>query len=487
MSLFLGIDVGTQGAKAVAYDDEENRVVARGAFPFELDTPRPGAAEQDPPIWIAGVDFVLAQVLADRAVDSRAVRGVGVSGQQHGFVALDEAEQVIRPAKLWCDTETAAEAEELSAALGHTIPAGFTASKILWLARHEPQHFARLRQVLLPHDYVNLHLCGRAVMEAGDASGTGFFDPVARTFDVRAMAAVHDSLADRLPPLVSHDAPIGELRPDLARKLGLPSGVAVAPGSGDNMMSAIGAGAVREDVVVASLGTSGTLFRYSRQPVVDPGGEIAPFCDATGAWLPLLCTMNCTTVTEEVRDAFGKSHEELTALAEDEPAGAGGLVFLPYLAGERVPNWPQASAALLGLRPGSLRPGLLYRAAMEGATLALRHGYQRILESGPPARELRLVGGGSNNPLWRQIVADVLSLPAGCPEEPESAALGAAIQAAAVTSGVPVAEFVEGHPTPMRGEAIPPDAVRARSYAALAEEFDAAGQLLFASREAGRS
>nr|MBC8329061.1 xylulokinase [Planctomycetota bacterium] len=383
MALFLGLDAGTQGAKALVYDAEAGRVVGRGASAYGLLPARePGEAEQHPYTWVEGVEAAIAQALADPAVDARAIRGLAVSGQQHGFVALDERGEVLRPAKLWCDTSTAAEAAELSRTLGRPLPAGYTASKVLWLKRHEPEHFARLRTALLPHDYLNLHFTGTAVAEAGDASGTGYFDPERREWDARAANAIDAGLLAMLPPLIGPDQPAGRIRPELAARLGLPEDLLVAPGSGDNMMSALGAGAVADGVLVMSLGTSGTLFARSPRPVIDPEGQIAPFCDATGAWLPLLCTMNCTTVTEEVRAAFGLGLDELTALAEAVPPGCDGLSFLPYLAGERSPDWPRASGVLHGLRAGGLRPGPLFRAAMEGASFALLLGHERLRRFG---------------------------------------------------------------------------------------------------------
>src|SRR5215475_11415856 len=312
MSLFLGFDVGTQGTKGVLLDVEPGTVIARAAAHYGLiEGLPPGAAEQDPEVWIAAVRDVAAQLLAAVPGAAARVAGVGVAGQQHGLVVLDEARRVIRPAKLWCDTSTAAEAAELSTALHRHIPVGYTASKILWLRRAEEKNWRRVKSVLLPHDFLNERLTGQPAMEAGDASGTGFFDPVRRTFDEEVMRWIDARLPDLIPPLIEAGEPAGRLSPSGAALLGLREGVPVSAGGGDNMGSAIGSGATRAGVVVCSLGTSGTVFTYSDRPVVDPEGLIAPFCDSTGGWLPLLCVMNCTNVTEEVRAAFGA-------------AGAGG-------------------------------------------------------------------------------------------------------------------------------------------------------------------
>jgi xylulokinase len=480
MALFLGLDAGTQGAKALVWDAEAGRVLGRGAASYGLLPARePGEAEQHPWTWVEGVEAAIAQALADPGVDAGAIRGLAVSGQQHGCVVLDEEGEVVRPAKLWCDTSTAAEAAELAGALGRPLPAGYTASKLLWLKRREPEHFARVRRVLLPHDYLNLHFSGEAVAEAGDASGTGYFDPERREWDARAAAAIDDGLLARLPRLVGPDEPVGRVRPELAARLGLPEDLLVAPGSGDNMMSALGAGAVREGVLVMSLGTSGTLFGRAERPVIDPEGAIAPFCDAAGAWLPLLCTMNCTTVTEEVRAAFGLPLEELTAAAAEVAPGCDGLRFLPYLAGERSPDWPHASGVLHGLRPGGLRPGPLFRAAMEGAAFALLLGHERLRRFGVEADELRVVGGASRNPVWRRVLADAFQLPLRFPVEAESAALGAAMQAAAVWSKQPVAAFVSAQEPPMSEERVKPDAGARAAYAAAFDDFRRLGRELF--------
>jgi len=477
VALHLGVDVGTQGTKALVYDSEVGAVVGRGGKSYGLlEGLAAGACEQDPSTWVEAVREAVRAALT--GLDASAVKGIGVSGQQHGFVALDSAHEVIRPAKLWCDTETAPEAEELSRETGVPTPAGFTASKILWLKRHEPESFSRLAHVLLPHDYINLVLTGELAMECGDASGTGFFDPLTRAFSEERMAAIDDGLAAWVPELIQPDQAVGGLREEWAGEWGLQAGIPVAPGSGDNMMSAIGSGAVRPGVLVMSLGTSGTLFAQSEHAVVDPAGEIAAFCDATGHWMPLLCTLNCTTATEEVRAGTGLEHEALTALAGEVAPGCEGVSFLPFLAGERTPDWPHASGSLLGLREGSLRPGLLYRAAIEGATFALAAGVDRLRDLGVEADELRLVGGGSKNGLWRQVVADVTGLAVRLPLEPESAALGGALQSLALSSDASLIGALREVDVPLEPEVIEPvESARGSYEEALARHLDRAESL----------
>jgi xylulokinase len=480
--LVLGLDVGTQGTKALLLDPESGEVVARAGSAYGLLPDLPdGAAEQHPDTWIDGIRSAARAVL-DRAARGR-IAAVGVSGQQHGLVVLDEQLAVVRPAKLWCDTSTAPEAAELSQRLGRPVPTGYTASKILWLARHEPAAWARVRHVLLPHDYVNLRLTGRLAMEAGDASGTGLFDPTVRCFvDERELASVDERLPAMLPPLIEAGTAVGTLTQAGAALLGLREGLPVATGSGDNMCSALGSGATRPGVVVCSLGTSGTVFTYSERPVVDPAGLIAPFCDATGGWLPLLCVMNCTNVTEEVRAAFPGSAgadglDALTQAAQDVPPGCDGLLWLPYLQGERVPDLPGARGVLSGLRPGSLRPGMLFRAAVEGVCLNLGWGVERLRALGVRVDAVRVVGGGANNPLWRRILADVLAAPVTHLVEPESAALGAAIQAAwtlrRLAGEAVSADEVAAPCIALTDRVDEPDSARVATYAELSERFRA--------------
>jgi xylulokinase len=439
MSLYIGIDSGTQSVKAVVLDLEAGKAIAEARAPHALIGGLPvGHMEQHPQEWAAAMDAVITEVAAK--IDRTRVRGIGVSGQQHGFVPLDERGEVIRPAKLWCDTSTAPECALLTKKIGGDKAAlqksgllflpGFTAPKILWLKRHEPANYARLRHALLPHDYLNFHLTGNYFMEFGDASGTALMDVRKRTWSSAAINAIDKNLADWLPPLSASHAAAGTLRPALAAKYGLSPEVIVSAGGGDNMMGAIGTGNVAPGVVTASFGTSGTIYASASKPVVDPAGEIAAFCSSSGGWLPLLCTMNVTTVTEQVRALFGHDHAALNAAVAAAPAGAGGLVLLPYLAGERTPNVPDGSGVLLGLTNQNFSSGHIARAAMEGVTLGMNYGLRRLAALGVKAKEIRVTGGGAKSPVWRQIMADIFGVPVVAMVEDEGAALGGALQAA---------------------------------------------------------
>ncbi|KYH41254.1 MAG: hypothetical protein AYL32_006770 [Candidatus Bathyarchaeota archaeon B26-2] len=437
---FIGVDNGTQSTKAVIVDGETGSVVGKASESYGLiEGLPPGHKEQDPSVWIKALKRTVRRALKSAKINPHDVKAIGVSGQQHGFVPLDGSGEVIRPAKLWNDTSTIKECNYLIRRLGgkkmvirligNTVPPGFTASKILWLKRHEPENYARLRTVLLPHDYLNFYLTGRQVMEYGDASGTALMDVRTRRWCKKIIEVIDPKLEERLPPLQGSDMPAGTLRREAAEALGLPEGVLVSAGGGDNMMSAIGTGNTREGIVTASLGTSGTIFAYSRVPVVDPEGEIAAFCDSTNAWLPLLCTMNVTVATEFVRSIFGWSHEELTEAVEKVPAGSDGLVLLPYFEGERTPNVPEGTGVYFGLNSRTFEKAHMARAAMEGATLGMNYGLNRMRALGIKPEEIRLTGGGSRNRAWRQIAADVFNVEVVCPKIDEGAAYGAALQA----------------------------------------------------------
>jgi xylulokinase len=300
--------------------------------------------------------------------------------------------------------------------------------------------------VLLPHDYLNYWLTGNLFMEFGDASGTALLDVRRRTWSRDAINAIDPKLAGWLPPLSGSHEAAGTLKPELARRYGFSSEAVVSAGGGDNMMGAIGTGNVTPGVVTASFGTSGTIYAYASKPVVDPVGEIAAFCSSTGGWLPLLCTMNVTTVTEHMRALLGQDFAALDAAVAATPPGSGGLVLLPYLAGERTPNVPEGSGVLLGLNPQTFASGHLARAAMEGVTMGMNYGLRRLAQLGVKAKEIRVTGGGAKSPVWRQLMADIFGVPVVAMVEDEGAALGGALQAAwcvAIREGNPKAKLTD--------------------------------------------
>ena len=437
---FVGVDVGTQSVKALVLEGSSGRVVGRGSRGVRMVEGLPrGHMEQRPQDWFQAAVEAVREAVGRSGVEPGEVRGLGVSGQQHGLVALGEGGRVVRPAKLWNDTSTWEECrmlhealggpEGLIALVGNPALPGYTAPKVLWLKRHEPTNYERTRAILLPHDYLNYRLTGVAAMEYGDASGTLLMDVRSREWCPEVVEAIDPDLWDRLPQLGPSHRPVGPLLPRVAKLMGLPSGVLVSAGGGDNMMGAIGTGNTRPGRVTASLGTSGTIYAYSPTPVVDPRGEVAAFCDSTNAWLPLVCTMNVTVATEAVRRLLGLSLEAFEEAVAAAPAGSEGLLMLPYLTGERTPNLPHGCGALYGVTQTNLTPSNLARASVEGATLGLNYGLNRLRALGVRPREIRLTGGASRNRAWAQICADVFQAPVVGFTEQEGAALGAAIQA----------------------------------------------------------
>lgn len=438
--LLIGIDSGTQSTKALAVDANTGKVLGAGAQSYELIPNLPaGAKEQHPNSWREATGGAIRQALRQAKAVGSEVVAIGVSGQQHGFVPLDKNGEVIRPAKLWCDTTTAVECDEIMAAHGGLkgtikkqgigVVTGFTAPKILWLKKHEPKNFAKLATVLLPHDYLNFWLTGERVMEYGDASGTALLDVRKRKWCEATLQAIDADLLEKLPPLISSDQPAGRLQAATAHSLGLQPGVLVSAGGGDNMMGAIGTGNTRPGIVTASFGTSGTIYACAEKPVVDPTGDIAAFCDSTNRWLPLLCTMNVTVATEMMRLDFEYSHEQFESKAGQVPPGANGLLMLPYLEGERTPNVPDGTGVMIGINTRTFSASHYCRAAMEGVTLGMNYGLRRLAKLGVKPKQIRATGGGAKSKLWRQIMADIFDAQVVTLKVSEGAAYGAALQA----------------------------------------------------------
>ena len=439
--LFIGIDSGTQGTKGIVFSREAGRILAEAYADHQLIENIGGRREQKPEWWIEACSTVIGQLLKQSHVSGDMICAIGVSGQQHGMVPLDARGEVIRAAKLWCDTESAPQCEQITARIGspekvieligNSVAAGYTASKILWLKQHEPQSYERLATVLLPHDYINYWLTGEKKTEFGDASGTAYFDVKTRTWSEAMLDAIDDSgkLQQCLPELIQSDDPVGNIRPEIAAQFNLNPDVLVSSGGGDNMMAAIGTGNVVPGMVTTSLGTSGTIYSYSAKPVIDPNGELAAFCSSSGGWLPLVCTMNVTVSTELTRNLLGRSLADLNQLAASAPPGAEGIVLLPYFNGERTPALPKATAGFFGLSSTNYNAANIARASMEGATLGLRYGLEVLKQQGLTPTAVRLVGGGAKSPLWRQMVADVFNCPVVCPQSSEAGAVGAALQA----------------------------------------------------------
>lgn len=464
MKTVVGIDLGTQSLKVVFYDFDSREIVASQSAALDLYQNDKGAAEQQAHWWLNALTEVMGKIDAD--IRSSAV-AVGVSGQQHGFVPMGKSGDVLAPVKLWCDTSTVAECDQITTAyggpqkcideVGNLIVPGFTASKVRWFANEGGSLYDQLHAIMLPHDYLNYYLTGERCMEAGDASGTGFLNIHNRSWSSDMLKAIDPNrdLSECLPPIRTESGAIGHIHAEAARITGLPEGIPVSTGGGDNMMGAIGTGNVSPGKVTMSLGTSGTVYAYSDKPVIDPRGEIAAFCSSTGGWLPLMCTMNCTVTTELMRGIMGADLASFEAQVSSAPRGADGVITLPFFNGERTPNLPRAKACIIGLDAQNTGPENLLRSAMEGATFALRYGVDRMRELGIEASEICLTGGGAGSLTWRRVVADVCNTPVTVLEQDEGASFGAALQALGLLEGCETGDFqqlVDAHLT--RNEAL---------------------------------
>lgn len=476
--IVAGIDVGTQSAKAVVYDAERKNIIASGSMAINLISTEGGVREQKAEWWIDAIKGCFDQI--DPAI-KKAVSAISVSGQQHGFVPVAENGKVLYNVKLWCDTSTANECsilersfggeERLFSECGNRILPGYTASKILWFFNNHKDLYDRMKYVMLPHDYINYYLTGKAIMEMGDASGTGLLNIRTAKWNKELCDAISPSLIDKLPRVIEEPAIIADILPAVASELGLSESCIVVSGGGDNMMSAIGTGAVKDGIVAISLGTSGTLFSSASYPVVDKKGRLAAFCSSHGTWLPLLCTMNCTVASEVFRKQMGLSAKEFDAEAEKAPIGSEGIVLLPFLNGERVPDLPKGEGVLGGISIDNLKNSNIARAVLEGVTFEFLLGLDAFKEHGMSFDKAILTGGGANSPFWRQLVADITGLQVVVPAIKESAAFGAALQAYAVASGISVEDVCALHVLYDESKDVSPDFENTVRYKAVYKKW----------------
>jgi xylulokinase len=437
-TIVLGIDCGTQSTKVLIYNADTKKVLAIASSPHQLISKAGGTREQKPEWWDNALKLALKKVSPKI---KQLISAVGVSGQQHGFVALGENDKVLLPAKLWCDTATTAECEEITqrfggakqliSELGNPILAGYTASKVLWLKNKHPERYSKMRSILLPHDYLNFLLTGVKKTEHGDASGTGWLDLRTRTYSTKLLRTIDPerNLENCLPPLIDAHSQLGSISAEASKKYGIPQGIPVSVGGGDNMMGAIGTASNQEGFITVSLGTSGTVFGYADKPIIDPSGSLAAFCSSTGGYLPLLCTMNCTVATEVTRHLLETDIPGVTKLIEKSPIGSEGLITIPFFSGERSPNLPKARGSIFGMTNTNVTKSNLMRSSMESSLFGLKMGIEAFEKLGVKATEIRLIGGGAKNPIWRQMAANIFNLPIATPVQEEAAAFGAALQA----------------------------------------------------------
>lgn len=434
----MGVDLGTQSIKVIIYCPKSLKIVTTTSQPLDLISKEDGSMEQLSDWWISGFKKCVEMIDVNTR---KTVVAIGVSGQQHGFVPLSKNGEVLVPVKLWCDTATEVECTEIMNIIGgekecisiagNPISVGYTASKIRWLKKNNPTAYKQMSTILLPHDYMNFYLTGKKVMEAGDASGTGLLDIRNKKWSKPLITALDQNrdLSACLPKIIKADSIVGIIKQEVAKELGLNNRVIVSPGGGDNMMAAIGTGNVETGKLTASLGTSGTLFAYSDHPVIDPEGELASFMSSTGGWLPLLCNMNCTVATEQMRNLFEVDLTKLEQLASRVPPGSDGVITIPFFNGERTPALPDAKASIFGLDCHNTTNGHLIRSTMEAVIFNLKNGKEAFMRCGMNFTEVTLTGGGSKSALWRQMCADILNLPVRVLMIEENAAFGAALQA----------------------------------------------------------
>jgi xylulokinase len=448
MSNYLGIDIGTSGTKTLLMD-QVGKVLAEANAEYPLHQPKPGWTEQSPQDWWDATVKTVRVVMSSAGLKPQDVKAIGLSGQMHGSVFLDKQNQVIRPALLWNDQRTGAECDEITQRAGgrksliklvaNPALTGFQAPKILWLRNHEPKNFAKLHKVLLPKDEIRRRLTGDYVTEVSDASGTLLLDVVKRKWSNKLLSKL-DLDESLLPRVVESEDVTGTLTKEAAELLGLTAQCKVVGGAGDCAAGAIGTGVVRAGILSTSIGTSGVMFVYSDEPQYDSAGRLHTFCHAVrGKWH--MMGVNLTSggslqwwIENIVQGLSGIAPEDVYKEATKEAAavaaGSNGLLFLPYLNGERTPHAdPSARGSFVGLNLTHTR-GHMTRAVMEGVTFALRDSLAIIEGLGVPVKEIRASGGGSKNPMWRQMQADVFGKKISTLKVEQGAAYGVALLAA---------------------------------------------------------
>jgi xylulokinase len=437
---YLGIDVSTTATKALLID-KSGQVVAVASTEYPFETPRPLWSEQHPDLWWDGAQKSIRAVIQKSGVAAENIRAVGLTGQMHGLVLMDEAGQVLRPAILWNDQRTQAQCDQIHERLGrerfiaisgNVALTGFTAPKILWVAQNEPEVYAKVRHILLPKDFVRYHLTGDYGMDKADGSGTVLFDLKERSWSPEILAALQIK-PEWLPPTFEGSAFTGVISKSAAEATGLLAGTPVAAGGGDQAAQAVGVGAVEPGIIGLTVGTSGVVFATTPSALIEPQGRLHAFCHAVpGAWHFMGVMLSAAGSLQWYRDtlAAGLGFDELLQEAVDIPAGSEGLQFLPYLSGERTPYPdPQARGAFIGLTIRHNRAHLT-RSVLEGVSFGLKDIFTLIRNSGlKQIQQVRASGGGTKSPLWRQILASVLDSELVTVNTTEGAAFGAALLA----------------------------------------------------------
>ena len=453
MSIMLGVDVGTSGTKVLAVDTR-GEVVASALEEYPLQSPKPNWFEQHPEDWRQGVLTALQSIAGALGARAKEVAAVGLTGQMHGSVFLDKDNKVLRPAILWCDQRTAKQCDDITEKVGERKliemvcnPAltGFTAPKILWLRDNEPEVYDKVAKVLLPKDYIRYQLTGEFATDVADASGTLLFDVQQRTWHKELMGIL-DIPTDWMPPAYEGPDVTGKLSNAAAEQTGLPAGIPVVAGGGDQAAGGVGCGIVKPGVISSTIGTSGVIFAFAEQVKLDPEGRVHTFCHAVpGKWHVMGVVLSAGGSLQWFRDklcpaergvaeATGSDpYVYIDAAAEKAPVGAEGLTFLPYLTGERTPHKdPYAKGAFIGLSLRHTRAHMA-RAVLEGVAFALRDSLDIIRGMGVPTDQVRASGGGAKSAIWRQIQADVNNAPLHTLNVDQGPAYGAALLASVAT------------------------------------------------------
>ena len=438
--LLLGIDVSTTGAKALLID-QNGRVISSATTPLTLSTPRPLWSEQDPHQWWVGITGSIRKALAQANVPGDSIAAIGLTGQMHGLVMLNKAGEVLRPAILWNDQRTGSQCERIRSRIGverliqitgNDALTGFTAPKILWVQENEPEIFAETGHILLPKDYIRYKLTAEFAMDRAGGSGTILFDLKKRTWSAEVLADL-EIPAEWLPPTFEGSQVTGQITPQAAAETGLTVGTPVVGGAGDQAAQAVGVGAIEPGIIALTLGTSGVVFAPTESPLIEPQGRLHAFCHALPQrWHFMGVMLSAAGSLQWHRDTIAPelSFDELVDEALDISPGSEGLLFLPYLTGERTPYPdPFARGAWVGLTIRHRRAHMT-RAVLEGVAFGLKDSFTLIQEAGlGTIDQVRISGGGAKSQLWKQILADILGVELVTVNTTEGAALGAALLA----------------------------------------------------------
>ncbi|MGI6294639.1 MAG: xylulokinase [Armatimonadota bacterium] len=458
MNYLLGIDIGTSGTKTLLINADTGDVVASAIKTYDLSTPKPLWAEQNPQDWWQGTIDSVREVLAESKIDATNIKGIGLSGQMHGSVFLDEQNQVLRPAIIWCDQRTQAECDWIMDTVGrektvelisNPVLTGFTAGKIIWLRNHEPQIYDRVKKVLLPKDYIRFCLTGEYATEVSDASGTALFNVTKREWAYEMLDAI-DIPAQWMPKSYESVEISGKITAEAAKLTGLAEGTPVVGGGGDQAAGAVGNGVVEEGIISSTVGTSGVVFAFADKPAVDPKLRLHTFCHAVpGKWHVMGVMLSAGGSLRWFRDTFADTETAIAKALGNDPydlicreaagvsAGSEGLIFLPYLTGERAPYPdPHARGVFFGITLRSSRSHFM-RAVLEGVAYGLRDSFGILDEMGVPITQVRASGGGARSQVWRQIQADITGKDHVTINIDEGPALGAALLAGVGTGLFP--------------------------------------------------